>query len=85
MNILGRPNRASKTVLAGIISGSLFLLPLISFAQDDGGPVCGDDDPINAYCPLDTWVIILAFIAVIFKAIYLQRKQKTLKLTAKGF
>jgi membrane protease YdiL (CAAX protease family) len=83
MNILGRPNRASKTVLAGIISAILFLLPLISFGQI--GPDCSDIDPINAYCPLDTWVIILAFIAVIFTAIYLQRKQKTLKLTAKGF
>lgn len=85
MKILGRPNRASKTVLAGVISGSLFLLPLISFAQDDGGPDCGGLDPVGNNCPLDTWVIILAFIAVVFTAMYLQRKQKTLKLTAKGF
>ena len=78
-NVIGR-----KCVLAI----SFMFCSLIAFAQP-GGPGQGDcgDTPEgpDAPCPLDTWVIILAFLAVVFAAIYLQRKQKTLKPAAKGF
>ncbi|WP_413667185.1 hypothetical protein ACEN9X_22070 [Mucilaginibacter sp. Mucisp86] len=35
-----------------------------------------DDD---AYCPLDTWVIVFAVAAFVFAAIHLYRKQKSLQ------
>ena len=57
----------------------------VLFLKAQGDPQNCQGADIDNPCPLDTWVIILAFIAVIFTAIYLQRKQKTLKLTAKGF
>jgi hypothetical protein len=62
-----------------ILSGCLLLLPVLSFAQDGDGPPCSDSDPIDAGpgCPLDTWVIVLAVIAVVFATIYLYRKQKS--------
>lgn len=41
------------------------------FACDDA-----DDD---AFCPLDTWVIVLAVAAFAFAAIHLYRKQKSLQ------
>ncbi|SHN37259.1 hypothetical protein [Mucilaginibacter sp. OK098] len=72
-----------KIVSVIIFLGSLLLLPVISFAQE-GGPDCGGIDPIGTSCPLDTWVIALAFFAVIFAAIYLHRKQKSLQPVAKG-
>lgn len=85
MGISGKLNCAQKTVGAAIVLSSLFLLPLFSFAQGGIGPDCEDQDVVGTYCPLDTWVVILALVTVVFTAIYLQRKQKTLKLTAKGF
>lgn len=41
-----------------------------------GSAPCGGAD-IDGGCPLDTWVIILAAIALIFTTLYLYRKQKT--------
>jgi hypothetical protein len=64
-----------KIVSVIVFSSSLLLIPIISFAQE-GGPPCGDGDPINTGCPLDTWVIVLAFIAIAFTARHLYRKQK---------
>jgi len=46
------------------------------FAQDGIGFPCTDNDPDNTNCPLDTWVILLAFIALAFAARHLYRKQK---------
>jgi hypothetical protein len=62
-----------------ILSGYLLLLPIISFAQTGDGPPCDDSDPIDAGpdCPLDTWVIVLVVIALIFATIHLYRKQKS--------
>lgn len=80
----GRFSFYYKIVSVFVLSSSFLLLPAISFAQTDGGPDCGDADPINSTCPLDTWVIILAFIAVVFAAIYLHHKQKSLMPEAKG-
>jgi hypothetical protein len=44
----------------------------ILYAQP--GEPCGGTDP-DATCPLDTWVIALAVIAVIFAAMSLIKKQ----------
>jgi hypothetical protein len=60
---------------AKIFFGTLLLLMLNSvalFAQP--GEPCEGTDP-DATCPLDTWVIILAIIAVVFATIHLYRKR----------
>ena len=65
-----------KIVSVIILVGSVILLPSISFAQGGDLP-CGGDDPTTSNpCPLDTWVWLLAIVAVMLGAIYLQRKQK---------
>ncbi len=73
-----------KIVLSVIYLCGLLLLPAISLAQDEGGPDCGGIDPIDGNCPLDTWVIVLVFIAAIFAACWLHRKQKALIKRQKG-
>jgi hypothetical protein len=55
---------------------------VLLFAQGDPTPCLAAD--IDTQCPLDTWVVILAVIAVVFAATYLHRKQKSLKPGAKG-
>ena len=65
-----------KIVSLIILAGSIMLLPANSFAQGGDLPCGGDDPTSNNPCPLDTWVWVLAVIAVILGAIYLQRKQK---------
>jgi hypothetical protein len=45
---------------------------------DPGDPLCGGIDGGPDNCPLDTWVIGLVVIAVIFTAVHLHRKQKSL-------
>jgi len=67
-----------------LFGGALLLLILNSavlYAQP--GVPCGGTDP-DATCPLDTWVIVLAIIAVIFAAYHLHRKQKSPLPAAKG-
>jgi hypothetical protein len=46
---------------------------------DPGDPLCDGNNGGPDGCPLDTWVIALVIIAVIFTAIHLQRKQKSLQ------
>ncbi|SEN80481.1 hypothetical protein SAMN05192574_104202 [Mucilaginibacter gossypiicola] len=46
------------------------------FAQIDFNCDSADDD---AFCPLDTWVIVLAVAAFAFAAFHLYRKQKSLQ------
>jgi len=56
----------------------LMLNVMVGFAQTGTtgpGAPCGGTD-IDADCPLDTWVIFLAVIAVVFAAIHLHKKQK---------
>ena len=45
-------------------------------AQSDPGLPCGGADQDDNNCPLDTWVIVLAAVVMIFTAIHLARKQK---------
>ena len=77
MNKMGRYNLNYKAIGVITLFGVLLLSPVISFAQ---GPLpCGDSDPtIPNACPLDTWVVFLAVIAVSFAALHLHRKQKSL-------
>jgi hypothetical protein len=56
-----------------VLSGGLLFLPLMSSAQD---LPCDGSDPYDTDCPLDTWVWVLAAIALIFGAIQLYRQQK---------
>lgn len=66
-----------KTII--ILSGSIILLPVISFAQGGELP-CGGNDPTDSNpCPLDNWVWILATFAAIFGAMYMHRRQKLQK------
>ena len=54
----------------------LIVQSTVLFAQGD---ICDFNDPDNTTpCPLDTWVIILAFITVIFAAVHLHRNKKSL-------
>jgi uncharacterized membrane protein len=69
-----------------IFFGTLLLLVfnvLLLHAQSGDPQGCSGTD-IDNPCPLDTWVIILAIIAVVFAAIYLNHKQKSLKPVTKG-
>jgi hypothetical protein len=50
---------------------------LSCFAQDND--FACDNADVDAYCPLDTWVIILAMAAFAFAAAHLYRKQKSLQ------
>ncbi|WPU96582.1 hypothetical protein SNE25_13745 [Mucilaginibacter sabulilitoris] len=56
----------------------LLLLSTNCFA-DPGDGLCDGNDGGPDGCPLDTWVIVLVVIAVIFTAIHLHRKQKSLQ------
>ena len=60
-----------------IFLGVLLLLILntaVLYAQP--GEPCGGTDP-DATCPLDTWVIVLAAVAVIFAVTKLYRLQRS--------
>ncbi len=62
-----------------MIFGVLLLLMLnvgVSYGQ---GLACGGQDP-DAVCPLDTWVVVLAGISLLFAAVHLYRKQKHIPL-----
>jgi len=62
-----------------IFCGALLLLMLnvVALYAQPGEP-CGGTDP-DATCPLDNWVIVLAFAAAIFAVIHLYRKQAAFK------
>ena len=69
-----------RFVVLLLLTLGLIISPAISFAQDPDNP-CDGTDPFSD-CPLDTWVIVLAAIALIGTTIYLHRKQKTVLYTA---
>jgi hypothetical protein len=63
-----------------IFLGTMLLLMLnaaVLFAQTGIGEPCEGNDP-DSTCPLDTWVIVLAVVAVVFAVIRLRRKQQAL-------
>jgi hypothetical protein len=62
-----------------LLTAFVFAAGILScFAQDDNITPCDEADG-DAFCPLDTWVIILAVAAFTFAAIQLYRKQKSLQ------
>lgn len=68
-----RMKKFYKKVLLIISSVVALLMPSILFAQDFP---CGGTDPY-ATCPLDTWVLVLAGTVLLFAAIHLYKKQKS--------
>ncbi len=56
-------------------------MPAILFAQDSINNNCDDHDPLDNYCPLDTWVIVLAAVAMLFAVSHLYRKQKAVTVS----
>jgi hypothetical protein len=69
-------------LLIAIITLAASFFPASLFAQDDNLP-CDAGNPFSGPCPLDTWVVVLAVIAVTFAAIHLKRKQKKALQTQK--
>jgi len=66
-----------STILLMLSAGMLY-------AQTDPFVPCSGTDPDNA-CPLDTWVILLAFIAIVFAAWRLNNKRKTATAIPQSF
>ncbi|HEY8784084.1 MAG TPA: hypothetical protein VIM16_20820 [Mucilaginibacter sp.] len=69
-----------------VFCGTLLLLMLdviVLFAQRGRGPgePCDGRDP-DEICPLDTWVIILAVIAITFAVIHLLHRQKSRQIAS---
>jgi hypothetical protein len=63
-----------------IFCGALLLLmfsTVVLNAQPSGGFGPCDNQDIDASCPIDTWVFVLAGGAFIFAAAHLYRKQKS--------
>jgi hypothetical protein len=54
------------------------------YAQDPGEP-CGGNDVDNNGCPLDTWVILLAFVAIVIAAWHLNNKRKAAPVIPQSF
>jgi len=65
-----------KIVSVITLSGSLLLFPLLSIAQNSNLP-CDGENAWTSTCPLDTWVWVLAAVAVTFAVFQLNRKQKS--------
>lgn len=60
-----------------VLGGVLVLMVLnFSFAYAQIDNPCDGSDPDNTNCPLDTWVFVLAIIAVIFTAVHLRKKDR---------
>ena len=56
-----------------VFTSGLLLQPGITRAQDIP---CDGSDPFSAPCPLDTYVWVLAIVAVALGAVYIYRQQK---------
>ncbi len=57
----------------------LLMINIVALYAQSESPIdgpCGLNDDDNQNCPLDTWVVVLAIIAVIFAAIHLHKKKK---------
>ena len=54
------------------------------YAQDPGEPCAGQDADLSG-CPLDSWVVLLAFIAIVFAAWHLNNKRKKVAAAQQNF
>jgi hypothetical protein len=52
-----------------------FIANIVTVFAQGPGP-CNDADPDGYTCPIDTWVIAFAIIALLFTTLHLNRKQK---------
>lgn len=69
-----RPKFFNKIFLFFVLlTSSFFLLPGVTLAQD---LPCDGSDPFNTNCPLDTYVWVMAIVALLLGAVYLYRQQK---------
>jgi hypothetical protein len=59
-----------------VILTSLFLPVNIAALFAQGAPPCDTGDP-DLNCPIDTWVVLFAALALIITVIHLHRKDKT--------
>ena len=52
----------------------LMMLPLLSLAEGGLPPDCGLNDPLDNYCPLDSWtcMLVLAPVAATLTAVFLR-------------
>ena len=55
----------------------LLMFNVVMLYAQPGEPCGGTDDDATCPSPLDTWVLILAAVAVIFTVMHLYRKQKS--------
>ena len=72
---------------AKIFFSTLLLLIInvaLLYAQDPGEP-CGGNDVDNNGCPLDTWVVLLAFVAIVIAAWHLNNKRKAALVVPQNF
>lgn len=74
-NFIKQRSVALLTLTLGFI-----ISPAICLAQDPDNP-CNGTDPFSD-CPIDSWVIFLAGIALVATTLYLHRKQKAALQTA---
>ena len=58
---------------------SVVLLNIVTVMADPTGSDPLPCDPDDPNCPLDTWVIVLAAVALVAAVIHLHRKQKALQ------
>lgn len=69
-----------KTIYKFLLGICLLLITSNSFAQSNpGGGLCDGNDGGPDGCPLDTWVIVLVVMAVIFTVSHLYRQKKSLQ------
>jgi len=67
-----------RSMRVKIVFSTLILLMFNAaflYAQDPGEP-CNGNDVDNTGCPLDTWVVLLAFVAIAFAARHLYKQKK---------
>lgn len=65
----------SRKIKAGLIVFALLLINIFT-VQAQGSGECGDLADPDATCPLDTWVFVLVFAALIFAAFHLYTRRK---------
>lgn len=75
MNTISRVKNSCKFLLVLFI----YLLSTITCFADPGDGLCDGNDGGPDGCPLDTWVFVLALIALVFTVIHLHKKQKSLQ------
>lgn len=68
-----------RRLIGKILPVLVFIMtaPVLSFADPDPGP-CNDNDPFDNTCPLDTWVYLLAFVALAAGIWYINKNKKSL-------